>query len=92
MTIISPPPSPTVQSMAARAKSIFGQLLWEYLNAITIATHQANADTGTTSIFIMDGINVVNKQLATKALTINMPDGRMVMSTHVCDILFPVSH
>ncbi len=44
---------------------------------------------GGTLIFIMDGIDVVNKHLATKALTINMPDGRKVMSTHVCDITIP---
>jgi hypothetical protein len=59
------------------------------LNAINIATHQAIADTGATSIFIMDGINVVNKCLTTKALIINMPDRRKVISTHVCDITIP---
>jgi hypothetical protein len=65
------------------ARSIFGQPpSREYLNASTNATHQAIVDTGATSIFIMDGINVVNKCLAMKALTINMPDGRKVTSTH----------
>jgi hypothetical protein len=72
--------------MVATVRLIFGQPLPEYLSAITIATHQAIADTGVTSIFIIDGVNVVNKRLATKALTIDMPDGRKVMSTHACDI------
>jgi hypothetical protein len=34
----------------------------------------------------MEGVDVVNKCLATKTLTINMPNGRKVMSTHVCDM------
>ncbi len=89
MTKHSPPTSPTVHSMAATARSIFGQPLQEYLNAITIATHQAIAATGGTSIFIMDGINVVNKHLGTKAFTINMPDRRKVTSTHACSIAIP---
>jgi hypothetical protein len=57
MTTYSPPASPTVHSMAATARSIFGQPSQEYLNAITIATLHAIADTGMTSIFIMDGID-----------------------------------
>jgi hypothetical protein len=88
-TPYGPPASPTIHSMASMARSIFGQPLQEYLNWITIATHQAIADTGATSIFIMDGVNVVNKCLATKALTINMPDGQKVTSTHVCNITIP---
>jgi hypothetical protein len=36
--------------MAAMARSIFGQPLQEYLNAITIATHQTIADMGATSV------------------------------------------
>jgi hypothetical protein len=52
--------------------------LHEALNALTIATSHAIADTGATSIFIIDGINVVNKQMTSKPLTINLPDGRKV--------------
>jgi hypothetical protein len=44
---------------------------------------------GTTSIFIMEGINVANKQVASKQLTINLPDGRKVQWTHVCNIAIP---
>ena len=59
------------------------------LNAITIATTHAIADTGATSIFIMDGVDVVNKRPADTPLTINLPDGRKVKSSHVCDIAIP---
>ncbi len=85
----SPPTSPTVHLMAARAKSIFGQPLQEYLNAIRIAAHQAIADMEATLIFIMGGVDVVKRCLSTKALTIKMPDGRKVKSTHICDVTIP---
>jgi hypothetical protein len=58
----------------------------QYLNAITIATNQAIVDTGATSIFIMEGADVANKCIAVKPLTINLPDGNQIQSTHVCDI------
>jgi hypothetical protein len=61
----------------------------QYLNALTIAASQAIADTGTTSIFLMEGINVKNKRPATKPPTINLPNGRQVKSTHICDIDIP---
>jgi hypothetical protein len=47
------------------------------------------ADTGATSIFIMDGVDVANRCVATKPLTVNLPDGRKVKWTHACDITFP---
>jgi hypothetical protein len=59
------------------------------LNALTIASTHAIADTGATSIFIMDNADVVNKKIATRPLTINLPDGRRVMSTHTCNIVIP---
>jgi hypothetical protein len=61
----------------------------QYLNALTIAALQAIADTGATSIFIMEGVNVENKRPATKPLTINLPAGRQVKSIHICDINIP---
>jgi hypothetical protein len=57
-----------------------------YINALHIAPDLAVADTGATSIFIMDGIDVDNKRLAVKPLTVNLPDGRRIKLTHVCDI------
>jgi hypothetical protein len=76
-------------SIATTARTLFGNTLHEQLNALTIATTHAIADTGATSIFIMDGVNVVNKQVAIRPLRINLPDGRQVQSTHTCDIEIP---
>jgi hypothetical protein len=54
-------------TMAATACKLFGNPMPQYLNDITIATNQAIADTGATSIFIMDGAEVENRKL-TKSL------------------------
>ena len=59
------------------------------INAMTIGRNGAIADTGATSIFIMEGVDVVNKCIATKPLIIHLPDGKKVKSTHVCDIIIP---
>jgi hypothetical protein len=75
--------------MAATARKLFGNPMPQYLNAITIATIQVIADTGATSIFIMDGVEVENKGLTKKPLIINLPDGRKVKSTHERDINIP---
>ena len=64
----------------------------QYLNAITITTHQAIADTGATSIFIMEGADVDNKRIAENPLTINLPDGKKVLSSHVCDYHGPANN
>ena len=80
---------PTSRSLVAAANHVFGKPTSEYLNAMSIATNQAIADTGATSIFIMDGVDVVNKRPATTPLIINLPDGRKVHSSHVCDITIP---
>ena len=61
----------------------------EVAAAITIATNHAIADTGATSIFIMEGVDVDNKRLSKKLLKINLPDGTIVQSTHRCDIDIP---
>jgi hypothetical protein len=37
----------------------------------------------------MDGVDVENKLVATQTLTINLPDGKKVMSPHMCDIQIP---
>ncbi len=55
--------------MAATARKLFGNPMPQYLNAITNATNQAIADTGATSIFIMDGVEVKNRRIAKKPLT-----------------------
>jgi hypothetical protein len=76
-------------SLAATAWHLFGAPTPQYLNAITIATLQAIADTGAMSIFIMEGAPVKNIWPATKQLTINLPDGSQVKSTHLCNITIP---
>jgi hypothetical protein len=68
------------------ACSLFSHSLIEYLNAMTIASTHAITDTGATPNFIMDGVDVVNKKVTNKPLTINMPDGWKDKSTHICDI------
>jgi hypothetical protein len=54
-----------------------------------IDSDQAIADTGATSIFIMEGVDVDNKRLSKKPLKINLPDGNVVHSTHRCNIEIP---
>ncbi len=82
-------PFVSTQLIVATACSIFGQPSHKYLNAITIVSTHAITDTGATSIFIMDGVDVVNKRITNKPLTINMLNGRKVKSTHICDITIP---
>ena len=59
---------------AAAAQHLFGMPTQQALNAITIDAQQAIADTGATSIFIMDGVDVDNKRVASNPITINLPD------------------
>jgi hypothetical protein len=77
------------QAWAIAVCALFGLTSHKALNAITIVTSHAIADTGATSIFVMEGIDVANKCVASKPLTINVPDGRKVQSTHVCNIDIP---
>jgi hypothetical protein len=81
------PPQPTL--LAAFARILYGNPKPQYLNMITIATNLAVADTGAMSIFVMDGVDVENKQLSTKPLTVNLPDGRKIKSMQVCNINIP---
>ena len=68
---------------------LFGNATQPSRKFLHIAPSHAIADTGATSIFIMDGVDVENKRVAQKPLTIHLPDGRTVKSTHVCDITIP---
>jgi hypothetical protein len=49
----------------------------------------AIADTGATSIFIMKGTPVENLRRTNNPITISLPDGSKVTSTHVCNISIP---
>ena len=80
----------TQQSLiVATARSIFGTPMQQCLNAININISHAIADTGATNVFIMEGAPVNNKQKTSKPLTINLPDGTQVKSTHEWDINIP---
>ncbi len=79
----------TGTTIAATAQQLFGAPNPQYLNAIAIAASQAIADTGATSIFIMEGTRCKNIRPAKRPLTINLPDGTKVKSTHTCDITIP---
>jgi hypothetical protein len=83
-TIKQAPTSP-----AAMAGRMFGKPMPKYLNALTIAASEAIADTRATSIFVMEGAIAKNKRMARNKLTINLPDGRQIKSTRICDIDIP---
>jgi hypothetical protein len=70
-------------AFAAAAESVIRQ------EQDCMKTTWAIADTGATSIFIMDGVPVHNKRKAVNPLTINLPDGAKVRSTHECDVMYP---
>ena len=59
----------------------YANMLIELLHAI--------ADTGATSIFVMEGTPMENIKPTMSPITINLPDGKRVMSTHTCDITIP---
>ncbi len=79
----------TGTTIAATARQLFGAPNPQYLNAIAIAALQAIADTGGTAIFIMEGTPCKNLRPAIRPLTINLPDGTKVKSTHTCNITIP---
>jgi hypothetical protein len=57
--------------------------------AIAFANRHSIADIGATSIFEMAGIPMSNICPATDPLSINLPNGDIVRSTHMCDIIIP---
>jgi hypothetical protein len=56
---------------------------------IDIDVSHGIADTGATSVFVQDGIPVVNNQPAKNPLTVYNPDGQQVQSTHTWDVVVP---
>ncbi len=53
---------------------------------LCLDTYDVIADSGATQIFVMDGTPVVNKRPTTRPLKVALADGRIVLSTHMCDI------
>jgi hypothetical protein len=51
-----------------------------------IAPTHAVANTGATSIFTMAGAPTDNICMATKPIHISLPDGKKIVSTHICDV------
>jgi hypothetical protein len=56
---------------------------------IGIDKSHAIVDSGATAIFVMKSAPVNNKRVAQQPLTISLPDGTRVKSTHECDITIP---
>ena len=52
------------------------------------STH-AIADTGATSVLVMANTPMKNVRIAHKPLNTNFPSGKMVQSTHICDVEIP---
>jgi hypothetical protein len=57
--------------------------------AMKFARTHAVADTGATSLFVMEGLNMSNVNIAKNPLSINLPDGEVLKSTHTCNIIIP---
>ena len=53
---------------------------------LCLDTNNAITDSGATQIFVMDGTPVINKCPTTHPLKVALADGRIVLSTHMCDI------
>jgi hypothetical protein len=60
-----------------------------HVSAMQITPTHAVADTGTTSIFVMAGAPANNICAATKPIHISLPDGKKIISTHICDVDIP---
>ena len=58
---------------------------------MSFAKTHACADTGATSVFVMEELKLEmeNVQIAVNPLSINLPDGAIVKSTHTCDVVIP---
>jgi hypothetical protein len=54
-----------------------------------IPTTHAVADTGATSVLVMKNTPMKNIRPTTNPLNINLTDGRIVKSTHICDLEIP---
>ncbi len=45
------------------------------------------ADSGATQIFVMDGTPVINCRPTTRPLKVDLANGHIITSTHMCDIV-----
>ena len=49
----------------------------------------AVSDLGATGHFLVEGAPVVNKRLASKPIHITLPNGKIIKSTHTCNLDIP---
>jgi hypothetical protein len=75
--ILSRPPLRGIASFALQTKNI------------DINDAHGIPDTSATSVFVKESVLVPNKQPATNPLTVNLPNGCQVKSTHTCDVVVP---
>ena len=55
----------------------------------TMKTQYALFDSGATAHFLVEGSEVINKQVAKCPLKIKLPDGTFIESTHTCNLNIP---
>jgi hypothetical protein len=60
-----------------------------HLRKPSIPITHAVADTGATSVMVMKNTPMKNIRPTTNPLNINLPDGTIVKSTHICDLEIP---
>ena len=51
--------------------------------------NSALSDSGASSHFIVDGANVINKQIDSNPIIITLPDGATLQSRHTCNVNIP---
>lgn len=60
-----------------------------HTTAMAMEPTHAIDDKGGTSVFVMPNTTIQNKRHATKPISIILPDGKKVTSTHICDVTIP---
>ena len=78
-----------IMSNKSRPKEIASAHQKGVPKVLAFADTHAIADTGATSIFVMVGTPMSNIRPALDPLTINLPNSKIVYSTHICDISIP---
>ena len=56
---------------------------------LMINPSHAVADTGATSLFLTKGAPCLNKRRSSSSITVTLPDGRKIVSSHICDVRIP---
>mgnify|MGYP007004165810 FL=1 len=76
---------------ALRALFERGNVEWKKIPTKTLVENVAWAisDSGATGHFVVEGAPVINKQPATNPITITLPSGSTIQSTHTCNLDIP---